>query len=128
MSDAYAQVFTPQGELVGYTVYHGSSSGIWPPKLSAEFTWEGRHDFWAQGEDPDHDCWSRAEVCVVSHNYGGGSFWAGLYCPDCYELLGPFSEWNPEAEIKLDAEDPEYFDGHPFPELDRADLIGKPTE
>lgn len=120
MSDAFAQVFTPAGELLGYTVYQGSADLV-HPKISAEFTWDA----------PWVSCDDKGDPCIVWEDYGGGCWFESHYCPEHGCLTGELSQWGDPLSgaggLGLD-KIRERRDNHPFPDKRRTDLHGSISE
>lgn len=96
MSDATAELFTPEGELVGFTVYQGSADMIapdfWPTEDEA---WKYRRVVSPRGNG-----WDRLAACehkprealCVSH-YGAVGHWPVQVCPECAVTHGRLSPY-----------------------------------
>lgn len=118
MSDAYAQVFTPDGDLLGYTIYQGSADLV-HPGISPEFTWEPGG--W------DRRCEHEGEPCIVYESYGGGCWFESRYCSEHAVLTGELSQWGDPVtgEGGIGREKLEERSGqHPFPALSGTDHRG----
>jgi hypothetical protein len=120
VSNAYAQVFTPEGELLGYSIYQGSADLV-HPGIEAEFTWEVE---W-------RSCGDEGKPCIVYEDYGGGCWFESRYCLEHRCLTGELSEWGDPVtgDGGLDPEVRQRRNGtHPFPHLKRCDLVGRISE
>jgi hypothetical protein len=124
MSSAIAEVYTPTGELVGYSVYHGTSD-VQLPFIEAEPEWGKGYE--GNGWDKQRDCEHGTEPCFVFSSYGYGDYWPAEMCRICMVLQGrtvtpsePDYGWgtrDPDAEVFWEQWCKEWPKrGHPFPE------------
>jgi hypothetical protein len=131
MSDAGAEVFTPSGELIGYTTYQGSAD-VLNPGLSADLdaAFDRRRTVAPGNTNPWdrlRDCGHEGEEAIVYSDYGGGDHWPVKVCRECRiitENLSPYPDdgygYNlPSADeqAQIDAWRQAGWpkDGHPFP-------------
>jgi hypothetical protein len=109
VSNAYAQIFTPDGKLLGYSIYQGSADLV-HPGIEPEFIWDIE---WRSCED-------EGQPCIVYESYAAGCWFESRYCPEHRCLTGELSKWGDPVtgDGALPSELRRSRDGtHPFPSL-----------
>ena len=107
MSHAQGEVYKPDGTLVGYYEYNGTSDVACPKivKTAQELQagWRNSNLEWIKcscGKPP-------ADVVIYS-DYGDGFYWPGKACEECKCLIEPLMPYDDDAYDTVK-------DGHPFP-------------
>ena len=129
MSYAGVEIWTPEGDLIGFSVYQGSVCQV-DPRISEtiDHAW-ATHDRSADplpAWDTEDTCDCDEQAILIFSDYASGEFWPGTWCPKCRQLCEGVSEYEPEYGYAIPSQEEQakwkaYYDagwpkkGHPFP-------------
>ncbi len=119
MSNGAAYVYTPDGKIIGYSIYHGTSDmqSPWMTKIQdQEVTWEMEEAF--------DTCHHTEEPCIIYNTYQD-SWYTGTCCQKCMSIIDGTDPNGICRDVGYEKPDEsvvpkELHEGRPFPDLDDA--------